>query len=235
MSIKYSIKYDGKMFDSIEPKVAKKHLRKAIQEIASGTSGNPLYSHFLMGQSTWNEDSPEYAKQKKAKTGSDYKFKLTGEALKGIIAKSGRTKKFAVSYRKKKDYFLLTATIRKMVGGKNVYTIAQNGRFAGIIGKSGDKEKFVSKDDFLETLSSVNKAFAEVQEADETVSRSKLKAFRKALIKEKYAFNNGSTQRVSRNQRLISANLPGDDRLVKLDKMNKHIEQIIKESGYKLS
>lgn len=233
--MKVTITYDGRIFDGIDPKKARTHLRKYITELASGTTGNPLYSHFAGGQMTWQEDDPDYARYKKKKYGSTEKFVLTGNAKKAIAAKAHKSKKVSVSYRKKGGYFLMTAALRKMEQGKNVYTIAQKGRFGGLSFTSGGAAKHISADTLASAHASLNETWQALQDAG--VDRGKIKRhqFKQGVIEKSLKMDKGSSKRTSRNQRLISANLPGDAQFLRHADMDPVIDQVLETSGYTLT
>lgn len=233
MGISVSIKYNNKMFDGLDIKACRKHLKNYIKDVCSGTSGNPLYEHYGQVQSVSNDF--EYFNYKKNKYGSTKVFKETGEAEKLIKAKSGRNKKFTVAYRKKKQYFFMGATIRKPVdGNKNAYNYAQRGKFKGIEAKVDGKDSFVKKDDYLKSMKDANEAWKQLIESGEDVGRTKVKAFKAKLISKKYGFDKGTAKGRKSKERLITANKNGDERFISQSEMNGYIEKIIKDSGYKL-
>lgn len=223
------------MFDGIEKKVASKHLKKYMGDLASGTTGNPLYSHFTSGQMDWQDNAPEYAKAKRKKFGATEQFVRTGAAKKAIKGRPGKTKKVKVSYRKKGDYFLMTAGLRKIVEGKNVYTIAQRGRFAGIAYTSGGKSKSVSSHDYNKASKQAGTDYAANKGKGvdtKGVSKGKYKA---SALADKFGIDKGSAKRQSKTPRMISSNLPGDGKFIKDSQMKPVLKKIIEESGYKLS
>lgn len=229
--VKITVTYNKKMFKGIDIKQARKYLRKAIQDIGSGTDG-PLMGHFKEGQSKWQDDDPEYAKYKKSKFGSTEKFVKTGEAKAALKARTHKFKKYGVKWRKKKGYFLLTATLRKMQDGVNVYRIAQFGRFAGISGKVDGKDKSISKDQLFDDTIKAEALHATLKGQGAKVGS--LGKFKKKTLGKHYGFDKGSTKRNSQNERLITINLPGDERYVKQAELQKYIKEMIKASGYKL-
>jgi len=231
MGIKYSVKYNGKMFDGIDKKVARTHLRNFMRELCSGTSGNPLYEHWQEGQSTWNDDDPEYARYKRNTFGSTKKFQYSGDALNAIKAKNHKYKKINVSWRKKKGYWFMSAGLRKMEDGKNIYQIAQLGRADSLIGKSGGEDLIVKVSDYNKDLFHAGLMYEGSEAQKQGVKKGK---FQKQVVAKKYNFDKGGVKRTSQNERLITKNMPGDERYVKQEMMNKHIEAMIKASGYKV-
>lgn len=224
------LKFDKKIFEPLSPKVTKLALKTMIKDICSGTSNNPLYKHWQDGQSQWQEDSPDYAKTKEKKMGTNNKFQWSGDALKAIKARQHKYKKYKVSYRKKKDYFLATATIVKKNEGYNVYKIAQAGKFGGIEGTSKGKKIKVGAKDWLKDFAKAGKMY---KGSDAEKSGVKKGTFKQALMQEKYKFDKGSTKRIGRNERWITMNLQGDDNIISRTTIKKYVDIIMKKNDFK--
>lgn len=224
------VTYDKAIFEGLDPNKGKAVVKKMMQELCSGTTNNPLYQHWTDGQSKWSDDAPEYAAQKRAK-GSNNKFEWTGNAKNAIKAKSHKNKKITASYRKA-GYYLTTATLSKMVDGRNVYKLAQVGRLKSMSGTIDGKQVSVSAKDWIKDQADAGKKYKGSEAEKAGIKKAR---FKQALLQNKYNFDKGSAKRGGTNERLITANLPGDDKLIDINAIAKSAEKIITDSGYKLN
>ncbi len=91
--------------------------------------------HWKEGQSSWSAPTDAYAKFVKKRYGGSGRFDATGAARKALGKKPTKTGPLGLTVSKK--FNSLTIHLRKMVNGKNVYGIAQLGKFRGLTTKDG--------------------------------------------------------------------------------------------------
>lgn len=102
-------------------------LRTAINE--GNKQGGVMDQHFSEGQQKWPDLSEAYQKKKGA---NKPKFVNTGKAREAMLNPKSKARRTSVTRSKKTGEYRATVGLRKMVDGRNVYTIVQRGKFGGL-------------------------------------------------------------------------------------------------------
>lgn len=154
-------------------------LRKAINE--GNKSGGVMDTHFQKGQQDWPELSESYQKKKGA---NKPKFVNTGKAREAMLNPKSKARRTSVTRSKKTGQYRATVGLRKMVDGRNVYTIVQRGKFGGL----DVKARYTGR----------TKRYSA---GDVHAGKAKVKGSQ-------------GISRVSLNPMPVSANLPGDEGII---------------------
>lgn len=225
-----TVSYDESVFAGLDQKITRSALKKFwTSHTSGGGTNNILLNHLEAGQSNWTANSIKYDNYKRKKGLSPKKFVATGDALKAIIAKGGKEKVIRAVYRKKHQMYVVHTTIRKMVDGKNVYKFAQMGKFKSMSYETEKGErKTVSKKEFLNDLFYTGIKYHDSYEK-QTNKMSK-QQFKNAAMKQKYKWKSGTIKKNARSVKMVTVNLPGDDRLINMGAFQDSVLDAILES-----
>lgn len=178
-----------------------KEQKAILRAVAKEAAPEILKDHYDRNSGSWAEPDPAYAKSKD-KRGKPQLVK-TGEMMQAIESRRPHPcRKIRIAKSKKKpNTYRIAIALRKMVDGKNVYAMAQNGRASHAVQQGTGKK--VS----LKALGVENARLSEAHAALRKAGRTKMsyKAFQAANSKF------GKVDVARSKQRMVCRNEAGDE------------------------